>query len=128
MPIARHLFDEWLSHQAVHTSDRDDLLVVVSELCTNAVRSAGGMNSGLRLRSWPEADALILEVEDDGPGFDRIPSGDEVPDVDQGSGRGLFIVQSMVDELDVACTESGTTVRCVKRHLFAPETALADPR
>jgi anti-sigma regulatory factor (Ser/Thr protein kinase) len=128
VPVARHLFDEWLRHQALDDPDREDLLVVASELCTNAVRSVAGSRSVLRLRSWPEGDALIVEVQDDGPGFAvAVPSADEVPALDQASGRGLFIVQSMVDELSVTHTLTGTTVRCVKRHLFAPEVPLAEP-
>ncbi len=128
VPVARHLFDDWLRHQALDDADRDDLVVVVSELCTNAIRSAAGLRSVLRLRSWPEGDALIVEVEDDGPGFSvAVPSADEIPAIDQVSGRGLFIVQSMVDELSVTQSLTGTTVRCVKRYLFAPEVPLRKP-
>ncbi len=119
VPIARHLFDDWLVHQSLDESDRDDLLVVVSELCTNAVRSAASPNSGLHLRAWPEGDALVMEVVDDGPGFElRIGPDDEMPPAEQVSGRGLFIVRSLVDELMADRSPAGTTVRCVKRHLF----------
>lgn len=126
VPVARHLFDEWLRYQGVEDVDREDLLVVVSELCTNAVRSAGGKRSSLHLRARPDADALVIEVDDDGAGFDvALPSVDEVPPVEQLSGRGLFIVQSLVDQFDVSHTETGTTIRCTKRHLFATSAAWA---
>ena len=120
VPISRHLFGDWLGHQRIDAADREDLLVVVSELCTNAVRSAAGSTSGLHLRAWPEGDALVLEVLDDGPGFDATsPVPDDVPSAEQVSGRGLFIVRALVDELVFDRTPAGTTVRCVKRHLFA---------
>ncbi|HEV2068465.1 MAG TPA: ATP-binding protein, partial [Acidimicrobiales bacterium] len=126
VPVARHLFDEWLCQQGVEEVEREDLQVVVSELCTNAVRSASGNRSSLRLRARPDADALVIEVEDDGAGFDvALPSVDDVPPVEQSSGRGLFIVQSLVDQFDVSHTETGTTVRCTKRHLFATPAAWA---
>ncbi|MBW3546936.1 MAG: SpoIIE family protein phosphatase [Actinobacteria bacterium] len=126
VPVARHLFDEWLSQQGVEDVERQDLQVVVSELCTNAVRSAGGRRSSLRLRARPDADALVIEVDDDGAGFDvALPSVDDVPPVEKLSGRGLFIVQSLVDQFDVSHTETGTTVRCTKRHLFATPVARA---
>ncbi len=119
VPIARHLFGDWLGHQSIDPSDRDDLLVVVSELCTNAVRSAASPNSGLHLRAWPEGDALVMEVLDDGPGFElKAPPDDEVPGAEQVSGRGLFIVRSLVDELVAERTPAGMRVRAVKRHLF----------
>ncbi len=126
VPVARHLFEEWLRQQGVDDTDRNDLLVVVSELCTNAVRSAGGRRSRLRLRARPDADALVVDVEDDGPGFDvAVPSADDVPPVERTSGRGLFIVQSLVDRVEVLPTATGTTVRCTKRHLFATSPAWA---
>lgn len=126
VPVARHLFDEWLRQQGVDDVDREDLLVVVSELCTNAVRTAEGKRSTLRLRARPDADALVIEVDDDGPGFDvALPSVDEVPPIEQPSGRGLFIVQSLVDEVEVSRTATGTTVRGTKRHLFAASPAWA---
>jgi anti-sigma regulatory factor (Ser/Thr protein kinase) len=124
VPVARHLFDEWMRQQHVDDVEREDLLVVVSELCTNAVRSAGANRGRLRLLARAEADALVIEVHDDGPGFDvALPSADEVPPLEQASGRGLFIVQALVDELHVEQTATGTTVRCTKRHLFASSPA-----
>ena len=119
VPVARHLFGDWLVHQGIDGADRDDLAVVVSELCTNAVRSAASPHSGLHLRAWPEGDALVTEVLDDGPGFElKAPVDDEVPAAEQVSGRGLFIVRSLVDELVAERGPAGTSVRCVKRHLF----------
>lgn len=128
VPIARHLFDDWLAHQSIDASDRDDLLVVVSELCTNAVRSAASIDSNLHLQARPEGDELVIEVLDDGPGFELPPLDDDVPAVEQVSGRGLFIVRSLVDELTVRRTSAGTSVRCVKRHLFATSSSDAPSR
>src|SRR5205085_250958 len=38
VPLARHLFGDWLEVANVETSEREDLLLMISELCTNAVR------------------------------------------------------------------------------------------
>jgi anti-sigma regulatory factor (Ser/Thr protein kinase) len=123
VPVARNLFAEWLRLQPLDSADHDDLTVVVSELCTNAVRMATGEPGGVVLRAWPDGDALIIEVTDDGPSFEGpIPRHDDIPSIDQIAGRGLFIVQAMVDELGVRRVPEGTVVRCVKRCLFPERT------
>ncbi|CAN5861968.1 hypothetical protein BH23ACT1_BH23ACT1_02640 [soil metagenome] len=123
VPLARHLFTEWAHHQTLDPEEVDDLEVVVSELCTNAVRTASTDQHGVILRAWPQDGDLVIEVEDDGPGFDKVPAVDEIPPAEQFSGRGLFIVQSLVDDFTVVRTQDGTLVRCVKRHVFAEPPA-----
>jgi PAS domain S-box-containing protein len=126
VPVARHLFLEWAYHQALGAADVDDLVLVVSELCTNAVRMASGEERGVTLRAWPEGPDLVIEVQDDGPGFEGdVPSGEDLPPLEQVSGRGLFLVQSLADSVSVVSTPGGTVVRCVKRHLFAESSAPA---
>ena len=124
VPIARGLFTEWARHQPLDAEVVDDLEVVVSELCTNAVRTASTDQGGVILRAWAQGGDLVVEVEDDGPGFDVVvPRVDEIPPAEQFSGRGLFIVQSLVDDFEVVRSPGGTRVRCVKRHVFAEPSA-----
>jgi PAS domain S-box-containing protein len=115
--LARHFFGDWLAHQPADPGCRDDLLVMVSELCTNAVREATAEAGSVVLRAWDHGDALIVEVEDDGNGMDpdAIPTDERLPDPDAPEGRGLFLVQALADEVEVQPRESGTVVRCVKR-------------
>ncbi|MEX2659723.1 MAG: SpoIIE family protein phosphatase [Acidimicrobiales bacterium] len=128
VPVARHLFADWMTGQGVEEGDHADLLIVASELCSNAVRMASGAPRGVVLRASAEGSALVLEVEDDGVGFQSaLPMSEEIPALDQNDGRGLFIVQSMVDELDVRTASGGTVVRCVKRCLFAEPDLVSDP-
>jgi anti-sigma regulatory factor (Ser/Thr protein kinase) len=130
VPLARHLFADWLVAQGVDEAERADLAVVASELCSNAVRTASGVAGALVLRARVEGDALVVEVEDDGAGFHvSVPSSDEVPAAEATAGRGLFLVGSLVDELVVRSDDGGTVVRCVKRYLFptSPAAADADP-
>jgi serine phosphatase RsbU (regulator of sigma subunit)/anti-sigma regulatory factor (Ser/Thr protein kinase) len=127
VPLARHLFGAWMEAQGVEAGDHADLSVVASELCSNGVRMSGGTSGGLVLRGRVEDDALVVEVEDDGLGFDgAVPAADEVPTADGGEGRGLFLVQSLVDDFEVRSDETGSVVRCVKRCLF-PHVPPATP-
>lgn len=76
-----------------------DARLLVTELLTNSVRHAGvGSESaiGLALRLTP--DRLTVAISDPGPGF--RPEVVE-PDLDQESGRGLFIVEQLADRWGV---------------------------
>ncbi len=91
---------------------RDKLLLVVSELCTNAIEALGneGLNFTLRVRDLTHC--VVVEVEDAGPGFGRA-FGKRGADDETERGRGLAVVQSLVDEFSVTRRRGMTTVRCV---------------
>jgi anti-sigma regulatory factor (Ser/Thr protein kinase) len=114
VPLARNLFGDWLESLGVEDSDAEDLLLAVSELCTNAVRFGSGAPGSLSVEAWAEDDAVVVEVSDDGTGFEWRPLGD-VPDPDADEGRGLFLVSTMVDAVDAERRENRTVVRAVKR-------------
>jgi anti-sigma regulatory factor (Ser/Thr protein kinase) len=102
---------------AAHTSGLDipevaveHLLIVASELATNAVRHGGG--SG-RLRLWRDRDGLRCQVTDGGPGFADTDAGTTPPDQSEVAGRGLWICRRLCVEVTVrnaAAPSSGATV------------------
>ena len=116
IPLARHLFADWLQYLAVDDAERSDLLLVVSELCSNAVRHASGAPGALTLRAWADGDSVVLEVEDDGAGFELVGRyGDDLPDTSAEQGRGLYVVQALTDEMSVRRHADHTVVRAVRR-------------
>ena len=114
VPLARHLLGDWLDHLAIDDSERDDLLLVASELCSNAVRHASGKPGALAMRAWADRDALIVEVEDDGPGME-LSHRMEDPDLEAETGRGIYVVRALTDDLTVRRVEERTVVRAVRR-------------
>jgi serine/threonine-protein kinase RsbW len=117
VPMSRHLLREWLACAGAPTDAADDLLLAASELCTNAVRHASGAPNSAALRAWmDDSEAVVLEVEDDGPGFGWPASGVGEPDLGSQSGRGLFIVQNVTDEVVVDGQGPTNVVRC-RRHI-----------
>jgi two-component sensor histidine kinase len=87
---------------------RDDLLLLVSELVTNALRHAGmGSDRLLRveLRRWP--GLVGLAVVDEGTGF--TPDPDRLGS-DESGGFGLRLVDQIADRWGVAPTETGARV------------------
>jgi serine phosphatase RsbU (regulator of sigma subunit)/anti-sigma regulatory factor (Ser/Thr protein kinase) len=116
VPLGRHLLADWLDHLDVDDSERADLLLVASELSSNAVLHASGEPGALALRAWAEGDAIVIEVEDDGEGFELGERyDDELPDLDAEQGRGLFVVESLSDEVSVHRVDGATVVRAVRR-------------
>jgi len=114
VPLTRHLFADWMEHLNLDDSERGDLLLVASELCSNAVRHASGQPGALALRAWADADALVIEVEDDGPGME-LSRRVEDPDLDAEQGRGLYVVRALVDDLSVHRDGERTVIRAVRR-------------
>lgn len=116
IPLGRHLLADWLEHLALDDAERADLLLVASELCSNAVRHASGAPGALALRAHVAGDAVVIEVEDDGQGFELAARyGDELPDLEAERGRGLYVVDSLSDEVTVVCRDGHTVVRAVRR-------------
>jgi serine phosphatase RsbU (regulator of sigma subunit)/anti-sigma regulatory factor (Ser/Thr protein kinase) len=120
VPLARHFLMDWLTHLPVAESEAADLGLIASELCTNAIRHASGASESVALRAWPEGTDVVVEVEDDGPGREPVVAGGiEPPDPDADSGRGLFLVGALCDEVTSRREGDKTIVRCVKRAVIA---------
>jgi serine/threonine-protein kinase RsbW len=78
----------------------NDLKLAVTEACTNSVRHAYGTNGGtVDILYELHEDRLVVEVSDDGGGFDP----DEVEEADEltEGGLGIAIIRALVDEFEV---------------------------
>ncbi|MCC3766056.1 ATP-binding protein [Streptomyces sp. UNOC14_S4] len=84
----------------------DDVLVVVSELLTNVYRHADKRATLLMQRS---GTALYVEVAD---GSSALPELRE-PDWEEGTGRGLHVVEAVTEAYDVVRADVGKRVCCL---------------
>ncbi|MGW0819281.1 SpoIIE family protein phosphatase [Streptomyces viridiviolaceus] len=82
---------------------RDDVLLLVSELVTNAVRFAAGPVTVRLIRA---GSGLLCEVGDTGNGRPRLRRGDLLDD----GGRGLSIVHRLTTRWGVRWTDTGKVV------------------
>jgi serine phosphatase RsbU (regulator of sigma subunit)/anti-sigma regulatory factor (Ser/Thr protein kinase) len=114
IPLARHLLEDWLEHLSLDAGERADLLLVASELCSNAVRHSSGKPGALAMRAWADGDAVVMEVEDDGAGME-LSHRMEDPDLDAEQGRGIYVVRALTDDLTVRRVDERTVVRAVRR-------------
>jgi serine/threonine-protein kinase RsbW len=93
----------------------NDLKLAVTEACTNSVRHAYGSNGGtVDIVYELHDDRLVVEVSDDGDGFDP----DEVAEVDEltEGGLGIAIIRALADEFEVGdrADGRGSRLRFVK--------------
>jgi serine/threonine-protein kinase RsbW len=96
-----------------------DIAISVSELVTNAVVHGNKNDLRKKVKTSFRADPTRVEVtvEDEGGGFDRecIHSPIEEHNLLKEAGRGILIVESLMDEVSIMCGASkGTKVRMVK--------------
>ncbi|WP_144126676.1 ATP-binding protein [Catellatospora sichuanensis] len=84
------------------------LLVVATELATNAIRHGGGRG---RLRLWRQDGAIYCEVSDDGPGIaDTGSAGMQQVPLSTEGGRGLWVVRQFTDEVRFTRRDPGIVV------------------
>jgi len=114
--LARGLLDRIAVDLGLRDEDREDLRLAFSEACANAVLhgSPRGVQSRFHVCCELRDRALIIEVRDEGRGFEcQIPSPPPAGYVERG--RGLFLMQQMVDQVEFDRQPHGMVVRLVKK-------------
>ena len=113
--LARHAFAQKLDEAGVPLEDRDDAMLVLSELVSNAVKHAAPLPSGEITVRWAVDDELLhIEITDGGAGTRPNPS---VPLLSALGGRGLDIVRTVSTQWGVTENDQTVTVWAeVPRH------------
>ena len=104
----RDAVHEFLVQHGCAAEQAADLKLVASELLSNAVQHGTSEEISVVVRAF--ADRWELEVSDAG-GLDELRIVDEVPPTSP-AGRGLFIVRSVCDRLELVGDGVGRSVRC----------------
>ncbi|MEW1750722.1 ATP-binding protein [Streptomyces angustmyceticus] len=107
---ARHLATAFLEQlePAVEKDAKEAVILVVSELVTNAVRHAGGTVCALRLRAGPES--VVVDVHDSSSALPRP----RTPDVTgEGGGFGWSMVCRIASVVKVNRESAGKTVTAI---------------
>jgi serine/threonine-protein kinase RsbW len=94
-----------------------DLKLALTEACSNSVRHAyrDGREGVVEILYELRPDRLVIEVSDDGPGFDYVEADGEDRELTEG-GLGLAIIRSVSDEFELAerAAGGGSRLRFVK--------------
>ena len=90
----------------------EDIKVCISEACTNAIRHSDEKIFHVEFSVFE--DNINIKVYDNGKGYDVS----SVPEPDFGdpkeNGLGLFIIKTLMDEVEITSDDSGTCICMVK--------------
>jgi serine/threonine-protein kinase RsbW len=93
----------------------DDIKVAVGEACNNAVLHGNSEDSEYEINFMLSDEKIHIEVKDNGIGFDEDKY--EEPDLDnlKGNGLGIYIMKSLMDEVDILANDNeGTKLKLIK--------------
>ena len=86
-----------------------DLKLALTEACSNSVRHAYADGEGsVDIRYELHSDRMVIEVSDDGEGFDPAQSGrnGDEDELSEG-GLGIAIIRSIADDVEIGAGEDG---------------------
>ncbi|MBG0567998.1 ATP-binding protein [Actinoplanes aureus] len=97
----------WAERAGLDGDTLEDFLTAAYELITNAVRHGGGHGT---VHVWTQADAVVCEVRDEGPGFSVPPPATlRPPAANVPGGRGLWLAQQLTHTLTLQSSKAGVT-------------------
>jgi anti-sigma regulatory factor (Ser/Thr protein kinase) len=103
----RRLLRGWLIDAGADRRSIEAVLLASGEACTNAIEHAYGPGEQtFELEGARDGDDIVLEIRDSGQW--RAPRG-------QNRGRGLGLMETFMDEVEVTPSETGTAVRMRRR-------------
>lgn len=113
VPSVRHLVGAWLEEVAIDGPDGDELLLVATELTTNAIEASRCRESRVEVLTCVVDGNVRIDVSDDGEGFD-LDGNTALPGPDSVRGRGLGIARALSDRLWTERVGTRTVVRSVR--------------
>jgi serine/threonine-protein kinase RsbW len=117
--LARRLVRCALGSLDVTEDCTDDLVLAVSEACTNVLDHAG-LDQEYEVVAGIDGSRCVLEIADDGPGIAVRPrAAVALDDLDAESGRGLRIIETLVDSVEFSPgSDCGLVVRMCKELVY----------
>jgi anti-sigma regulatory factor (Ser/Thr protein kinase) len=98
---------EWLARAGVDDDTAYDLVVALNEACSNAVEHPVAARGGVEVDGVVASGEVVLSVRDSGRWRYPPAPGDR--------GRGLPMIRSLADAVDVHSSPNGTELRLRRR-------------
>jgi len=124
VPVARHLCRDALLQLGVADGCVSDIELAVTEACTNVLNHAAGTDEQYEVVVDVNEETCEIRIVDTGTGFDHAEVGLLTSSNTAESGRGVFLMRALVDNLDFVSAEHGTVVRLVKSLTLEPGSML----
>jgi serine/threonine-protein kinase RsbW len=128
VPVARHIVRNAMEQVGVEETCIDDVELALSEACTNVLLHSGPGDQFV-VRLDLEDRLGVLRVIDVGRGFDsaKLQATDHLVEAERG--RGLGLMQAVVDRVDLTSRpEAGTIVTLEKVLTYSDEALLVGRR
>jgi serine/threonine-protein kinase RsbW len=125
VPVARHIVRNAMEQVGVDETCVDDVELALSEACTNVLLHSGPGDQ-YKVRLDLEDRFGLIRIIDVGHGFDSAEPRDDgaLPEAERG--RGLGLMQALVDRVDFTSrSEVGTIVTLEKILTYSDEALLA---
>lgn len=130
VPVARHVVRSSMREVGVARDTISDLEIALTEACTNVLKHSGPGDK-YEVSLSVEPGSAVLRVIDRGDGFDVETLGGLDAAATDEDGRGLSLMQALVDTVKfTSVPEDGTVVRMEKELTFdadAPAARLLQP-
>ena len=121
VPVARHIVRNAMAQVGVEEACVYDVELALSEACTNVLLHSGPGDQYI-VRLDLEDRRGMIRVIDVGRGFDSVKLQAENPLLDAEQGRGLGLMQALVDRVDLSTRpERGTIVTLEKVLAYADD-------
>jgi serine/threonine-protein kinase RsbW len=122
VPVSRQVL-AGASTLGVTPDTRPDIALALSEACANVIRHAGPGDE-YEVTAWVRGGRCIVEVVNTGNGGRAMTPGDSLVPADAEHGRGLKIMDAVVDDLRLTGNgRDGTTVHFEKVLSWVPGAA-----
>ena len=100
--------------------DRDSIAIAITEAVNNAIYHGNKLDKKKKVRFSIHAlpNALQFTIGDEGNGFkpDDIPNPLDPANLLKENGRGIFILKSLMDQVNFDFSGKGTTITLVKNY------------
>jgi serine/threonine-protein kinase RsbW len=115
--------DQLAAEAGLDEDQRFHVTMAVHEAAINAVLHGNDYNPALHIDVSMEntGTKLVFVIADQGPGFDpdHLPDPSAPENLLRGTGRGIFLIRSLMDEVHFRQLDPGTEMTLVKN--LAPE-------
>jgi len=112
MRIVENAIDEITTSLGIKADDYGKILVATLEAVNNAITHGNKANPDkiVDVEIIYEKDQMLVKVTDEGPGFDpsTIPDPAKPENIEELSGRGVFLMSKLADVIDF--NEKGNSV------------------
>jgi serine/threonine-protein kinase RsbW len=93
--------------RSLSPEDLGDLKLAITEACSNSVRHAYPHGGGMvEILYDLRPDRLVIEVADDGAGFEAVGARDDSGELAEG-GLGIAIIRAIADEFEIVSQGNG---------------------